>query len=371
VDRERRHLRDARQTDFLLTVATKLIHVGVGVRGRHWLDIVTQHPDFVSAACVDSDQGALDKARRHPGQQHGKFFSSLKEAVSNVQADAALIASPTSLHVQHTLAALDAGLAVMVEKPMATSLTDAATVIEAARTASLPVMVAENYRFSPAERTVRRLLAAKRAGRISSAVCIDRRDQPSSTQGVWVKGTDHPFLMEIAVHHFDSFRYLFNGQPASMFATSYNPSGSSYDRNAAAEALIELDGGFPIQYAGTMIANRYEFRLSIEGEIGDIWTDRHRVWWRPRGRRFFRPLALVPVPKGDELPYPKSGTVSLLNQFRDAIVHGQVPETSADDNLWTIAMVEASILSNQDGRRVRIDEVVTPALRRRLGLTAS
>jgi predicted dehydrogenase len=76
------------------------------------------------------------------------------------------------------------------------------------------------------------------------------------------------------------------------------------------------------------------------------------------------------VPKGDELPYPKAGTVSLLNQFRDAVRQGRTPETSADDNLWTIAMVEASISSHRQGRRVAIDEVFDPAARREAGLRA-
>ncbi len=109
----------------------------------------------------------------------------------------------------------------------------------------------------------------------------------------------------------------------------------------------------------------------MEGEKGDIWTDRKRVWWRPRGRRFFKPSKLVGVPKGDELPYPKAGTVSLLNQFRDAVVHGKVAETSADDNVWTLAMVEASIASDREHRSVRIDEVFTTDLRRRAEVLTS
>ena len=69
------------------------------------------------------------------------------------------------------------------------------------------------------------------------------------------------------------------------------------------------------------------------------------MWWRPRGRRFFLPVKLVAVPKGDEQRYPKAGTVSLLNQFRDAVVKEKIPETSGEDNLWTLAMMEAGILS--------------------------
>jgi predicted dehydrogenase len=349
-------------------VAIRLVHVGVGVRGRHWLDIVAQHPDFASVACVDTSDAVLQEARSSPGQEHGRFVHTLAEALSATSADAVLIASPSFLHARHTIEAIDAGLPVLVEKPLAPSLPDAVAVIERARAAGQPVMVAENYRFYPAERTVRRLLDEEIAGRLSSVVCIDRRDQPADTQGPWVKGAEHPFLAEIAVHHFDSFRYLFNRQPASVMTTSYNPRGRTYERRAAIEALIELEGGLPIQYAGTMVATKYEFSLWIEGEKGDIRTDRNRVWWRPRGRRFFRPSKLVSVPKGDELPYPRAGTVSLLNQFRDAVLHGTVPETSAADNILTLAMVEAGIVSDREGRVVRLDEVFPADLRRRAGL---
>jgi predicted dehydrogenase len=351
-------------------MAIRLVHVGVGVRGRHWLDIVAEHADFVSVACVDQSEASLQEARRHPGQDHGRFFARLDDALAQVTADAVLIATPTFCHAEHALQALDAGLSVLVEKPLALSLAEGVRVVERSRAVSRPVMVAENYRFYRAERTLKQMLSNEMAGRLHWAECVDRRDQPSHTQGPWVKGMDHPFLSEIAVHHFDSFRYLFGRRPASVFALSYNPPGSGYDNEAAAAAVIELEGGLPIQYGGTMAGARYEFALWIEGAKGDLWTDRQRVWWRPRGGRFFRPCRSVPVPKGDALPYPKAGTVSLLNQFRDAVLHGQAPETSADDNLWTLAMVEASIRSHKEGRKVTIDEVFSPVLQVQAGLAA-
>jgi predicted dehydrogenase len=346
----------------------RMIHVGVGVRGRHWLDIVAQHPDFVSAACVDTNEAALQEVHALSGQEHGRFFTRLEDALSQVQADAALITSPSFLHAAQALQALDSGLAVLVEKPLGLDLREAVAVVKRARTMGRPLMVAENYRFFPAERTLRYMLDAGIVGRVSSAVCIDRRDQPSHTQGSWVKSMEYPFLTEIAVHHFDSFRYFFGRQPASILAKSYNPTGSSYDQGAAAEALIEFEGGLPIQYAGTMVASRYEYSLRIEGENADLWTDRKRVWWRAKGHRFFRPVKRVPVPKGDELPYPKAGAVSLLNHFRNALIQGTIPETSGEDNLWTLAMVEAGILSAREARTVRIDEVLTPALKGQIGL---
>jgi predicted dehydrogenase len=283
--------------------------------------------------------------------------------LSRVHADAALIATPSFLHAPQALQALDAGLAVLVEKPFGCNLEEAVQVVQHAQTAGRPVMVAENYRFFRAERTVRHLLDEGVAGRLRGAVCVDRRDQPSHTQGPWVKDLEHAFLKEIAVHHFDSFRYLFNRQPVSLFARSCNPTGSDYAHGAAAHALIRLEGDFALQYGGTFVANRYEYSLRVEGDRGDIWTDRRRVWWRRKGRRFFRPVRLVPVPKGDEQRYPKAGTVSLLDQFRDALLEGKEPETSGSSNLWTLAMLDAAVLSDREARVVGIDEVFTPALK--------
>jgi predicted dehydrogenase len=330
------------------------------VRGRHWLEIVAGHADFVSVACVDESEQALEAARKCPGQNHGRFLTSVERALADVEADAVLIASPSHLHAPQTHAALDAGRAVLVEKPLAASVAEALEVVRHARTAGRPVMVAENYRCYAAERTLRQLLKDDVAGSISSVVCIDRRDQPSHTQGAWVKSAADPYLTEIAVHHFDSFRFLFDRRPASVFTVSHNPPGSTYDRRASIDTVIEMEDGPSILYSGTFVANRYEFALWITGDRGDLWTDRRRVWWRPRGRRFFWPSKLVPVPKGDERPYPWAGTMALLNQFRDAILHGAVPETAAHDNVWTLAMVEAGILSDRERRSVRIDEVLSP-----------
>ena len=206
-------------------MAIKIIHVGVGGRGRHWVEYVARHPDFAAVACVDVDEKALESTRHMQGQEHGKFFRSLEEAVAQTQADAVLITSPSFLHAQHALKALDAGLAVMVEKPFACNLQEAAAVVERARAVGRPVLVAENYRFFQAERTVRHMLDEGVAGRVGAAVCIDRRDQPSHAQGPWVKTMAHPFLSEIAVHHFDSFRYLFNRQPVSILRHVLQPAG--------------------------------------------------------------------------------------------------------------------------------------------------
>ena len=63
------------------------------------------------------------------------------------------------------------------------------------------------------------------------------------------------------------------------------------------------------------------------------------------------------MPQGDEKTYPQGGTTSLLNSLRDAVLHGKPAETRGEDNIWTVAMVEAGKLSDQERRTVEFAEV--------------
>jgi len=343
----------------------KLIQVGIGARGDHWIEFIGAQDDVEIVACVDIDSAALEKARKEIGCD---TFESLDAALAEVEADGVIVASPSLLHGEHSKAALRAGFAVMVEKPLAASLPDAVDVVATARDVNRPVMVAENYRFFQAERTLHKLLSEGKAGKIDAVFCVDRRDQPSGSQGEWVKRMAEPFLTEIGVHHFDSFRYLLGLKPASVWARSYNPQGSDYDQNGAAEALIEMNDGLSIQYSGSFVGSRFEFDLLICGERGDLRTNRSKVWWREKGRKKFTELPLLDLAEGEEQRYPNAGLRSLLNQFRDAIQGRAVPETSGADNLWTLAMYESALQSAKTGEHVSIEETFTPELQQKAGV---
>jgi predicted dehydrogenase len=220
-------------------------------------------------------------------------------------------------------------------------------------------MVAENYRYWPSERTVRSLIAAGAIGRVDSATLVDRRHMPSATEGPWLAATEYPQLQEVAIHHFDSLRFFFDSKPTTVTVRTWNAPWSDYRHGSNSEALLDFEG-VRVQYLGTMLSHRFSFSLWIEGERGVIWTNRKYVFRRGAGSRFFRPVPLVQTPPGDGAKYPKGGTTSLLNALRDACVHGTVAETNGNDNIWTVAMVEAGKRSDRERRLVSIDEVYTP-----------
>lgn len=344
-------------------MSARFIQIGLGGRGAHWLDFLAGRADVACVGLVDPSRKMLEQAAARPRYAGVRGFERIEDALRSAQADFALICSPSFLHAPQALQALEAGLAVLVEKPLGMNLPEAAAVARRARELRRALVVAENFRFFQAERTLRAFLDGGAAGALRHVVCVDRRDQASGTQGPWVKNLPHPFLTEIGVHHFDAFRYLFARQPVAVTALSFNPPGSDYDHEGGAHALIEFEGGLKLQYSGTFVASRYDYEMRVEAERGEAKSNRSRVWWRARGSSSFSELPPQPLPPGEVQRYPLAGMTTILNQFLDSLRGVGTPETSGDDNLWTLAMLEAAVLSVREGRRVTLAEVFPQALR--------
>ena len=102
------------------TMPIKLLHIGVGTRGRDWLEIVAHHPDYVSVGCVDPSEEALAVTRvRLPGQDHGNFFDERGRGARAHGRGRRAGVEPDVCARSARIQALDAGLPVLVEKPFA------------------------------------------------------------------------------------------------------------------------------------------------------------------------------------------------------------------------------------------------------------
>ncbi|MCX7629541.1 MAG: Gfo/Idh/MocA family oxidoreductase [Geminicoccaceae bacterium] len=335
-------------------MTVKVLQVGTGIRGRHWLEYLAAYPGTECVAVVEPDPANLEKARPLLPPRC-RTFADLRNALDEVTADAALIASPDWLHAEQTIACLERGLHVMVEKPFTPTVAEAARVLARARELGRQVIVAEQYRFWAAERTVKKLLEEERIGRVDHCIFIDHRAMRAAEEGPWLATVDFPQLQAVAVHHFDSLRMWF-GRPSSLVVKAWRAPWSDYQGFECSQAQIDF-GNVQVSYTGTMSAPRYSCAIRIEGEKGTIWTNRRWVFLRRGASRWFLPVRNVPVPPGDEKSYPRGGTTALLMALQAAVEKNQPAETRGEDNIWTIAMLEAGKLSAREGRRVAIAEV--------------
>jgi predicted dehydrogenase len=128
--------------------------VGVGHLGRHHARILAGLPGVALAAVVDTNESRAREIAAAHGTQ--PLFDS-RDLLGRV--DAVTVAVPTELHREIAVPFLDAGASVLVEKPMARSLSEADELIAAAARAGVVLAVGHTERFNPAVEAARPLVA--------------------------------------------------------------------------------------------------------------------------------------------------------------------------------------------------------------------
>ncbi|RPI29648.1 MAG: gfo/Idh/MocA family oxidoreductase [Acidobacteria bacterium] len=328
----------------------KIIIVGMGTKGREWLQIASRQRNVQVVAAVHTDAGSQESAIRLP--QSAAAFSRLDEALQ-VRADAAIISSPPVVRGQHAIQAVNAGLSVMLETPLATTVGEAAEVLSAARARNKRIIVAQESRFGWAEARLREFVRQGRVGQVTHVSVIDRRKQAS--EDGWPVETNYAQLLDQAVDCFDGLRSVLGANPMTLMALSRKTPWSVYSHGATTESMIEMEQGVHVHYYGSIASARNEHETRIEGDKGVLWTDRKIMWWRKRGWPRFIPL-LVKRPRVSDLQNRRV----LLEQLR-AAVQERLPEASLTESLWPIAMLEAVMQSDRDSRPVDVRKLFEEA----------
>lgn len=127
--------------------------VGVGKFGRHHARIYRALPEAELVGVLDTDRA---RARQMAAEYSTRVFDSLEELAGEVQA--ASVAVPTSEHTRVGTALLRAGVDVLMEKPMATSLAEADELIATAAAHERILQVGHTERFNPAVVAAQRIL---------------------------------------------------------------------------------------------------------------------------------------------------------------------------------------------------------------------
>ena len=138
-------------------MSIRIAVIGVGHLGKHHARILSSLPGVELIAVADTNrERALEIAAAHGT----RAVSDYRELLGVV--DAVTIAVPTAIHRDVALPFLKAGVAVLVEKPMARSLAEADEMIEAAADAGVVLAVGQTERFNPALAAARPLVTDPR-----------------------------------------------------------------------------------------------------------------------------------------------------------------------------------------------------------------
>ena len=183
--------------------------VGLGTMGRNHVRVWDEAISGVELVAVaDPDPAAL--ARTIDGRSMPGYADPL-ELFAVERPDLVSIVAPTSLHRDVTIAALESGAHVLVEKPIAATREEAEAMMAAADAAGRILTVGHIERFNPAIRELRRRLAAGELGRIFQVHATRLGPFPARIRDVGV-------VVDLAPHDLDVMRYLLQSDPVRLYA---------------------------------------------------------------------------------------------------------------------------------------------------------
>ncbi len=337
----------------------RVLVIGSGFFGRNWLREVSACGECVVAGLVSKHADLLSKVGDEFKVPAERRFGSLEQALAKADAQAAVVAVPEMFHREVIIQALGHNLHVLTEKPLAMTMAEAKEIRAAAqRQPGCVVMVDQNYRWRPHNQTLRQAVREGRVGQVVSMSYEFRQPITRTTTDAWREKMPHPFLHDMAPHHLDLMRATMGLECQEIMAVGVRPPWSWYQGIPGVDALLAFENGVKVTYMGTMVARGLatpqDGIITVMGEKGTVRleSDSHVRLYGESASPELIPLVAMPV---SDLAYT-------LREFLGAIRERRQPETHLDDNIRTLAMVEAAILSLEQHRPIQVQPLVDTAL---------
>jgi predicted dehydrogenase len=335
--------------------ALTVVQVGFGLWGPSWAQVVGRAAGFRLGGIVDP----VAPARERAAALGVAVFRRLEQALAALRPELVLVVSPPATHRALAETALAAGSHVVIEKPLAPTMADAEAIVTAARKHGRVAMAAQNYRFRRQPRALAALVRSGRLGKLHAIRCECRRD----LRAAWISRRDwrgrmpHPYLLDMAVHHVDLVRSITGCEVAEVDARSWTVPDGPFRYEPTVSALLTLDDGTPVAYDGTW-AEALGRETSWNGDW-ELVGSRGRATWTGGVQAALRGTVNVAAhgkrPRRATLPVlPAIDRLAVLHEARRAIRAGDEPETSAEDNLRTLAAVFAMARSTEERRPVKV-----------------
>ncbi len=332
----------------------RLVQIGLGGWGRNWVEEVTwDTPGVESVAWVDVDGATRERAVVELGLPRARVFGSLEAALERVAADAALVVVPLAAHAAVTREAVEAGLHVLVEKPFTETLEEARALARLACDRKRVLMVSQNYRWFPAPVLARRLL---RDGALGHLVACYLDFHFYFGTGYRYFLLEEPLLSDMAIHHFDTLRFVLDDEPVEVSCHSWAEPGTPFAGPPAAVATMRFARGTMVSYRGSWLtrgpATPYGGHWRLDGSRGTLeFTFRGAFEEREQLDRVILHRPGEP-PEARPLPdMPCKDRKGALDAFARWIREDSPPDgaSTATDNLKSLAAMFAAIRSARQG----------------------
>lgn len=349
--------------------------IGAGMMGREHIQNLALVPGAQLVALSDphlaSRNGGAETAHA-VGFEAVSVYEDYQSMVETERLDAVIVASPNHTHYQIGLDLLDTDLGILIEKPLCSTVLDAALLCDRVEARKALFWTGLEYRYMP---PVTRFIERIHAGDIGALKMLSIREHrfPFLPKvGDWNRFSRNTggTLVEKCCHFFDLMRLIVRSEPTRIYATGgmdvnhlderYN--GETPDILDNAFVLVDFENGVRAQLDLCMFADGSEEQEEISA-VGDqakleVKIPSATVTYSPRVG-FVWPKQTVTETISTDAAALAAGdhhgaTYHQLMAFHDALVHDRPATVSARDGLWSVAMGAAAHQSIETGQAVEV-----------------
>ena len=322
--------------------------IGCGSMSRyHGRVYTTQVQNAEIVALCDTHQDNLDRYQREifdPIKEKPPTFANYEDMLDKVKMDAVLIVTPHADHFAQVTDSLDAGLHVLVEKPMVITSEDARIIIKLAKKRKRIVSVAFPGTFSAEFQYIRGLMDRGELGDVITVDAFVAQAWKRATKGTWrqdPKVAGGGMAFDSGAHAFNALLYLANSRPVEVFAWTNNR-GAPIDITCSASIRYENDAVGTATVNGDALVGWQE-GIQVSFTKGEVQTGIHGgrlQQWGADGK-------LVKYPPVDAVP-------SLQQWFIDCVLGKREDPAPAIWGLRQALLYEGLYESARTGKAVRV-----------------
>ncbi|MGH3497541.1 MAG: Gfo/Idh/MocA family protein [Nocardioidaceae bacterium] len=322
--------------------------IGAGAMGRHHARVLRGLPDVDLVVVADpggDPYGVVGSASLVPGV----------EAVVATGIDLCVVATPTYAHVDVGLALAEAGIATLIEKPLASTFHDARQLEEAFDKAGVLGCVGHVERYNPALLQMRRRLAAGELGSVYQVITRRQGPYPARIGDVGV-------VMDLATHDVDLTAWVTQQPYRDVSARTAHRSGREHEDLVA--VVGSLADGTVVNHLVNWLSPMKERITVVTGERGCLVADTLSadLTFYANGAapvQWDTFATFRGVVEGDMVRYafPKAEPLATeLAAFCDAVRGGRAETVTMREAVTTVEVAERLLESARSGDTVSLDD---------------
>jgi predicted dehydrogenase len=347
----------------------RLAVIGIGVMGSsHVNDIATHLPNTQLAAVCDI---IPERAEHYASEYQVPAFTDYRELLEKIDLDGILIATPHYDHTPISIAALQRGLHVLVEKPLAVHVKDGRKMLAAYELArkqkpDLQFAIMFMSRLHSQWKKIKAILEAGELGKLVRATWLITdwfRTQIYYDNGGWRatwSGEGGGVLLNQCPHNLDLYQWLF-GLPKRVAGFAHIGKYHNIEVEDEVTGYFEHENGMVGHFVTTTAESPGTNRLEIVGENGKLVYENRTLTFHRNTASMFECIR-TSIKSFDSVPYeaedvplePLSGSshAMVTQTFADAILHGGPLVAYAPEGLNSLMLGNGIMLSSFQGHPV-------------------